>query len=337
MWEEYVQGSLVVEWRFASSLIRQFSSMNIIQCSQALLAKDLTGKTILITGGYAGIGFAAAKQLASQGAHLILAGRSRMKGASMANEIGARFMELDLLDSDSINQFSKAFLSEYSALDVLICNAAISAPGAPDTNSASRRSKEGWEAQMAINHLGHARLIQFLKPILQSTVNSRVVIVSSCAADSMPYAGQPNQADVDLTDPHWKRRAYNDMDAYGQSKLAQLLYAFELAEQWKEEGVRVVALHPGWGDSELFRSAPEGAIDRDAWRQLGMLSLEDAAQVHLHCALSEEIENGKFYSQIGVYGNPSMQGGGLPMEFVSPNFTLEKQKAVWAWTQSEIE
>jgi len=135
-------------------------------------------------------------------------------------------------------------------------------------------------------------------------------------------------ADVDLTDPHWKRRAYNDMDAYGHSKLAELLYAFELAEQWKEEGVRVVALHPGWGDSELFRSAPEGAIDRDAWRQLGMLSLEDAAQVHLHCALSEEIENGKFYSQIGVYGNPSMQGGGLPMEFVSPNFTSEKQKAV---------
>ena len=102
----------------------------------------------------------------------------------------------------------------------------------------------------------------------------------------------------------------------------------------------MVSLHPGWGAaSNLDRHMPwvmRTIMVPLLGRFLGAISLKDATQVPLFCALSPEIESGKFYSQIGIYGNKDMQQGGLPMDFVSPNATAEKQAKLWEWTMSEL-
>ena len=146
-------------------------------------------------------------------------------------------------------------------------------------------------------------------------------------------------ADVDVTDPHWKTRAYDEMQAYGSSKLAMLLHARELAE--KHQDIKAVALHPGWGDSDLQRTRPcimTCCVLPCCMKMcLGkIISLEAAAQVYLYCIISDDIETGKFYSNKGIYGDETMQKGGMPMEFKSKNATPEKQKAVWDWAAKEM-
>ena len=313
---------------------------DLIKCPEELFDIDLREKVILITGGYGGIGRETAVQLIRQGATVAIAGRNQTKGEAVASEIGATFLQVDLSDMDSVRQFATQFNGSYDRLDVLLCNAGVMAPPAPDKSPASKRTKEGWEIQMATNYLGHALLIHLLTDILSQTDASRIVSVSSCCADSMPKGGQPNQADVDLSDPHWNTRKYVPFDAYGQTKLAQILHAQELAKRLEEKGVSVVSLHPGWGaSSDLDRHMPyflRKFVVPLIGGFLGAISIKDAAQVPLYCVLSPNIESGKFYSQVGLYGNKDMQNGGLPMDFVSPNATPEKQAALWTWTMKEL-
>ena len=312
----------------------------IIKCPKELLKNDLCGKNILITGGYSGIGLFTSKQLISQNATLIIAGKNKKKGNKISKEIGSDFFELDLSNRDSIENFSNEFKRKYKKLDILICNAALMAPPAPGKSQSSKRTKEGWEIQMATNYLGHVLLIHLLENIIKLTPNSRIINVSSCAADSMPSGGQKNQADIDLSDPYWNKRKYIPIDAYGQSKLAQILYSNELAKRLEGTDTKVVSIHPGWGSStNLDRYYPfilRKIVIPIIGRFLGAITIEQASQIHLYCALSPDIENGKFYSQIGIYGNKNMQKGGLPMEFKSPNATLEKQSALWSWTMKEL-
>ncbi|MEC7242419.1 MAG: SDR family NAD(P)-dependent oxidoreductase [Myxococcota bacterium] len=311
-----------------------------IQCPPELLELDLSGKTVLITGGYGGIGLVIAKQLQSQNAHVILAGRNSEKGQSVADKNGMRFMQVDLSDMDSVRAFGASVNDQVEQIDVLFCNAAVMATPAPDTSPASARTKEGWEIQMATNYLGHALLVHLLTDKLKATPGARVISMSSCCADSMPKGGQKNQADIDFEDPHWNNRPYHHFDAYGQSKLAQILHARELAKRFENDDVTVVSLHPGWGSgSDLDRHMPyimRTVVVPLLGGLMGAMSLNDAAQVPLFCALSPNLQSGKFYSQVGIYGNKAMQQGGLPMEFVSPNATPEKQEALWNWTQSEL-
>jgi len=310
-----------------------------IKCPPELLKKSIKGKKILITGGYGGIGLQTATQLISQGGEVIIAGRDAVKGETVAKKIGATFMQLDLGNRESIVTFCTKFNKENTSLDILVNNAGVMCPGKPDTAPGNARTLEGWEIQMGVNHLGHALLTHHLTPLLVKTDSSRIVFLSSCAADSMPgMGGQEKQADIDFNDPHWKSKEYVDIDAYGQSKLANILHARELAERLNKDGVTVVSLHPGWVNTNLFRFAP--AFVRYVLFPLmgpclGLLSVKAGSDVSLYCCLGD-IENGKFYSQVGIYGNKSMQGGGLPMEFVSPNATTEKQKALWDWTMKEL-
>ena len=311
-----------------------------IKCPKELFEKDLSNQIILITGGYSGLGLFTAKQLISQKANVIIAGRNVQKGQRVASDINATFMQLDLSHVESVKKFASDFNSKFKNLNVLFCNAGVMAPGPPDKTPSSKRTKEGWEIQMATNYLGHALLINLLEDKIKTTPSSRIVSVSSCSADSLPLAGQKNQADIDFSDPHWKTRKYNPMDAYGQSKLSQILHARELANRLKDTDTTIVSIHPGWGIStELDRHQPwdlKKVIGPIFGSFMGAMSLEDASQVHLYCALSDKIENGKFYSQIGVYGNKEMQNGGLPMNFISPNATKEKQKKLWDWTMDEL-
>ena len=114
-----------------------------IQCPEGLLQLDLSGKVVLITGGYSGIGLNTAKQLFSQNARVIVARRDEKKGTLVASETGFEFMAVDLSDVDSVKAFASSLFEEVYRLDVPMCNAAVMAPGAPDAMPASARTKEG--------------------------------------------------------------------------------------------------------------------------------------------------------------------------------------------------
>lgn len=192
----------------------------------------MTGKTVIVTGGNSGIGQATARALAVAGARVVLAVRDAAKGekaaAAMPGSIEVR--ALDLASLASVREFAAAWSGE---IHVLINNAGVMAP--PLT-----RTKEGFESQFGTNHLGHFALANLLLPHL----TGRVVTVSS----DMHRIGR-----IDFGDLNWERRRYAAWRAYGQSKLANLLFTAELQRRLSAAGSRVTsnAAHPGYAATNL--------------------------------------------------------------------------------------
>jgi NAD(P)-dependent dehydrogenase (short-subunit alcohol dehydrogenase family) len=185
----------------------------------------------MITGGNSGIGFEAARMLGRAGATVTLAVRDEAKGERAAAEIpGAQVRVLDLASLDSVRAFA-ADTSE--PFDVLVNNAGVMAPP-------FSRTAEGFEMQLGVNHLGPFALTNLLLP----KIGDRVVTVSS---------GAHRRGRIDLTDPNWERRRYRRWDAYGQSKLANLLFTLELERRLIAAGsrVRALAAHPGYSATNL--------------------------------------------------------------------------------------
>lgn len=215
--------------------------------------ENFSGENILITGANSGIGFEAAKVLASKGAKVILAVRNEDKGRAAADSIRKEnsladvvVMKLDLADLDSVKSFAASFRSKFDSLSILINNAGVMIPPYGKT-------KDGFELQFGSNHLGHFALTGLLLPLLKSTPDSRVVTLSSIA-----HRGA--KIDFDNLDGS---RGYKGMKFYGQSKLANLLFARELDNRLKENSINCisVACHPGISVTNLFklgkRDAPE--------------------------------------------------------------------------------
>ena len=198
-------------------------------------AKDLPrldGRTVVITGATSGIGEAAATELARVGARVVLAVRNSERGAQIAAGLpgGAEARQLDLTDLASVRAFAAAW---EGPIDVLINNAGVMA--VPEG-----RTKDGFETQIGTNHLGHFALTG----LLLGHIRSRVVQVAS---------GAHRMGKIDLEDLNWERRTYRRWPAYGQSKLANLLFVHELQRRLTEVGspVRAVAAHPGYAATEL--------------------------------------------------------------------------------------
>lgn len=193
---------------------------------------DLTGTTAVITGANSGIGLAAARALASRGSHVVLAVRDQTKGADAARSIhgSTEVRRLDLADLASVREFADGPSGD---IRLLINNAGIMAPPLS-------RTADGFELQFGTNHLGHFALTN----LLLSRVTGRVVTVSSLAHQ----AGR-----IDFGDPNWTRRRYRRWEAYGQSKLANLLFTLELQRRLVQGGssVLAVAAHPGWAATNL--------------------------------------------------------------------------------------
>ncbi|MEU6858279.1 oxidoreductase [Glycomyces sp. NPDC046736] len=188
---------------------------------------DQTGRTIIVTGGGSGIGRAAAAALSAKGARVVLAVRDQDKGraaaATMDGEVDVR--PLDLASLASIRRFAAGIDGSFS---VLINNAGT-------MTDELRRTADGFELQFGTNHLGHFALTN----LLLNRITERVVTVSSTAHRS---------ARIDFDDPQWERRKYRPFGAYGQSKLANLLFSFELQRRLIAAGSPVIAAsaHPGW-------------------------------------------------------------------------------------------
>jgi NAD(P)-dependent dehydrogenase (short-subunit alcohol dehydrogenase family) len=198
-------------------------------------AKDLpsqAGRTVVITGATSGIGRAAAAELARTGARVVLAVRNLEGGERIAAALpgGAEVRPLDLTDLASVRAFAQAWKDP---IDVLINNAGVMA--VPEG-----RTKDGFETQIGTNHLGHFALTG----LLLGRVRDRVVQVAS---------GAHRIGKIDLEDLNWERRTYRRWPAYGQSKLANLLFVHELQRRLAAAGspVRVVAAHPGYAATEL--------------------------------------------------------------------------------------
>ena len=193
---------------------------------------DQTGRRIVITGGNSGIGKWAATQLARAGAQVIIAVRDLTRGQQAASEIGAsaEVRELDLADLSSVRAFAA---QDTRPIDVLINNAGLMAPPLG-------RTKDGFELQFGVNHLGHFALTNLLLP----RITDRVMTVSS---------GAHRRGRIELADLNWTSRRYQPWLAYGQSKLANLLFTLELERRLTESGspVRALAAHPGWAATNL--------------------------------------------------------------------------------------
>ena len=188
---------------------------------------DLTGRVVIVTGANSGIGLEAAQELARHGAQTILAVRDPVRGEeaaaairSAAPEAAVRVMALDLADLTSVRAFADAFLADHDRLDLLVNNAGVMMP--PKSTTA-----DGFELQFGTNHLGHFALTGLLLERLMATSGSRVVTVASQAHRS---------GTIDFDDLQWEGRPYRKMASYGQSKLANLLFTFEL--QRRREAAR---------------------------------------------------------------------------------------------------
>jgi NAD(P)-dependent dehydrogenase (short-subunit alcohol dehydrogenase family) len=212
---------------------------------------ELTGRTVLITGATSGIGLAAARELVGRGAHVLLGVRDADRGervrAQLTGPGSATVVPLDVADLDRVAAAAKTVLDTTSTLSALVCNAGLMA-------GPHRLSPQGFELQMATNHLGHAALVTALWPLLQ-TSGSRVVVVSSLAARGGQLSPTTTVDQLVAPDPYVAQRVYST------TKQANLLFAVELARRAGLAGspVTAVAVHPGISDTDLFvRHLPGG-------------------------------------------------------------------------------
>ncbi|MEV6278143.1 oxidoreductase [Nocardia sp. NPDC051832] len=208
-------------------------------------AQDLPrmdGRTVVVTGANSGLGLVTSRELARVGARVVLAVRDTERGAAAARELGgaAEVRRLDLADLTSIREFADGWSGP---IDVLINNAGIMM--VPEG-----RTADGFERQLGTNHLGHFALTTRLLP----QITDRVVTVSSQAH---------RRGRIDLADLNWNTRAYNTTGAYGQSKLANLLFTLELQRRLTAAGspVRALAAHPGWAATNLQSHTENRAAD----------------------------------------------------------------------------
>jgi NAD(P)-dependent dehydrogenase (short-subunit alcohol dehydrogenase family) len=202
--------------------------------STATALPDMSGKTAIVTGASSGLGSETAKALAAAGARVVLAVRDPARGVAAAATMKGttEVRPLDLASLESVRAFARDWTGP---VDLLINNAGVMIPPLS-------RTADGFELQFGTNHLGHFALTNLLLPGIAAA--GRVVTVSS---------GAHHMGRIDFDDPNWERRRYHPWRAYGQSKLANLLFTFELQRRLTEAGSTVTsnAAHPGYAATNL--------------------------------------------------------------------------------------
>ncbi|XP_036264512.1 dehydrogenase/reductase SDR family member 13 [Pipistrellus kuhlii] len=255
---------------------------------------SLRGRTAVVTGANSGIGKMTALELARRGARVVLACRSRERGEAAAFDLRQEsgnneviFMALDLASLASVRSFATAFLRSEPRLDILIHNAGISSCG---------QTREPFNLLLRVNHIGPFLLTHLLLPRLKACTPSRVVVVASAAH----RRGRLDFARLDRPVVGWQQ----ELRAYADSKLANVLFARELATQLEGTGVTCYAAHPGPVNSDLFLRHVPGWL-RPLLHPLAWLVLRTpggGAQTPLYCALQEGIEplSGRYFANCRV-------------------------------------
>jgi NAD(P)-dependent dehydrogenase (short-subunit alcohol dehydrogenase family) len=246
---------------------------------------DLTGKTIVITGASAGLGFEASRVLAGAGAQIVMAARNPEKNAKAAARIKAaqpgaklRPVVIDLADMTSVRGAAAEILAAHPRIDALINNAGIM--GGPYVTTA-----DGLELHFATNHIGPFLLTNLLVPALAAAAPSRVVMLSS-AGHRMPG--------FDLADLNFTNRDYNYQLAYCQAKRANVLHAVALAKRLAPLGVTANAVHPGAIHTEVFRDLTEAEMQMAfAWSAASgspEKTLSQGAATEIWAAVSSDLD-----------------------------------------------
>lgn len=257
---------------------------------------DLQGKTIIVTGGNSGLGYESVKAFALKGATVILACRNLAKGEKAKNEIlktnpsgEIQVMQLDLANLTSVEAFAKKFASEHKQLDVLLNNAGIMA-------TPNIKTDDGFEAQLGTNHLGHFALTGHLLPMLKGTPQSRVVNVSSLA-----HKG----GKMDFNDLMFEKcRKFKPMRAYGQSKLANLLFTYELQRFFEANNIDCIAVaaHPGGSNTSLANHFETNKF-MEAVSKIARGAMQPAAKgalPQIRASVDANVKGGDYFGPSGI-------------------------------------
>ena len=206
---------------------------------------DLSGRVVLVTGGTTGLGKESARALGAAGATVIITARNDEKGSAAVAQLTElvpngdfSFEIMELGSLDSVRSFTDRFLASHDRLDVLLANAGIMAVPYGKT-------EDGFELQFGTNHLGHFVLVNRLLPLLKASAPSRIVNLSSAGHFA---------SGIIWDDPNFDTNEYSKMDAYGQSKTANILFTVELERRYGDAGVHAWAVHPGMVMTDLARS-----------------------------------------------------------------------------------
>ena len=280
---------------------------------------NVSGRVAIVTGANSGLGYETARVLAQRGATVVMACRNLDKANRAAEQIRALHpsgqvvvMQLDLADLNSVRRFAENFLTKYDRLDLLINNAGIMIPPFGTT-------EQGFEMQFGVNHLGHFALTALLIDQLNQTSDARVVNVSSIA----------HRFDkIDFADLNWQHKAYSAMGAYGQSKLANLLFTYELQRKLAQagSGTIAVAAHPGWTATGLQKNA--GAMN--LMNRLLAQPQPMGALPTLYAATANAVQGGQYFGPSGI-----AELGGNPERVESNQRSHDKGTAYQLWAASE--
>ncbi|OCB31699.1 short chain dehydrogenase [Mycobacterium malmoense] len=274
---------------------------------------DLSGKLAVVTGANSGLGFGLARRLAAAGADVVMAIRNRAKGEQAIADIRKTVPDakltiksLDLSSLAAVAALGEQLNAEGRPVDILINNAGVMTPPERDTTA------DGFELQFGSNHLGHFALTGHLLPLLRAAGNARVVSLSSLAARQ--------SGKIHFDDPQFEK-SYAAMSAYGQSKLAVLMFALELdrrsrAARW---GIVSNAAHPGLTKTNLQIAGPSHGRDKPSlmerlykasWRFTPFFwqEIDEGILPALYAAAAPHAQGGAFYGPRGFY---EAAGGGV--------------------------
>jgi NAD(P)-dependent dehydrogenase (short-subunit alcohol dehydrogenase family) len=266
---------------------------------------DLSGKIAVVTGSNTGIGFETAKALYEAGANVTIAARDGQKAEKAIQKIQSEklgkgevnYGVLDLANLDNIKQFAESLMQKHSSLDLLVNNAGVMVPPASKT-------ADGFELQFGVNFIGHFALTGYLLPLLKQAAHARVVTLSSGAAtlvDSIDF------------DNLKLEKGYDEWREYAASKLADILFSYELDRRFKNAGIAAisVAAHPGVTRTDLQRNIPGENLE-------GMFAAFDqvmepwqGALPSLFAATDPSVKGGTFYGPDGekeYAGYPAISG-----------------------------
>ncbi|KAJ7141506.1 oxidoreductase [Mycena epipterygia] len=285
---------------------------------------DLSNKVIFVSGGTAGLGKQSILALAKRNpAHIYFSGRDADRAAALIAQVTTSvpsahltFLKCNMSSLASVAEAAQELASKTERLDIMMCNAGVfSVPPA--------LTDDGYETQFGINHLAHALLIKLLLPTLLRTADSRVVIMSSEAFRSA--------SDIQFQKMRTTQSGFPaSVLRYPQSKLANLLYAAELARRYPQ--LTSVSVHPGTANTDMFLNA--GWLTRfviktlEAWKGQPIVTPEEGALTQLWAATvnRSDLVNGEYYTPVGVRGKHTKQ-------------SVDKKLAgeLWEWTEKQLE
>ncbi len=281
------------------------------------------GRLAVVTGANIGLGFETAMALVAKNCDLVLACRNMEKAEAAKATIHAKYpkakvtcMQLDLSSLKSVRAFATAFAEKYSRLDLLINNAGIMMPP-------YSLSEDGFESQFAANYIGHFALTGQLLPLIVKTPGARIVSLSSMAH---------RWGNIRFDDPNFKN-GYNKREAYGQSKIACLMFAYEMNRRLQKAGCSTlsVAAHPGVAYTNLTQHMPKFVNLFAPLMGIVLNNATDGALPTLYAALGDDIHGGDYCGPKDM-----QQMRGAPIKVGSNRASRDEKAAAKLWAMSEV-